>query len=167
MLGTAIKNCILIILIILIIHFFIKNFLEEQRHNKENFVDTIKTSEIKQQNELLNYINTDEKTLDNLFKNNIVTDPVKNIDLNENKCNKKQNDIHYPISTTCDNNITPIDNKDNKKEINEDIIQNKKNMTILKSYEDESPLNSGKLYGGILQAYDPFDIQYSMYANCE
>ena len=94
--SNAIKNSILILLVIIIGHFFLK-----YKYNKELFLQQDTTCKV--------------------------------------NLNNKENDINKKIKANCD------------------IIQDKKDFLILNEYEDENPMNSGKINES-LSAFDKYDF---------
>ena len=152
MLANGIKNAILFLLIILILHFLIKNVTGPTAgpvaKKIEGFLDN-----------LMNKTNYAD-----------VSSPDSMLTVNNCKINlpKKIDDSHLPLSTTCDANITELRPEDNTKKIKEDcrIYQEHKNFTMIKTYENENPNNGGKLYDDVsVGAFDSFEEYYHKYAS--
>lgn len=177
MLAIAIKNTILVILIMLIIHFFIKNILidpPKEKFTPANFVmkpegndicigkrlDDIEKKNLEDL-EMKKYIGfADDKSLDNFFKDNALSEEVKELEA----CKLKSDNNQLPLSTTCNANITSVGHDDASLKIKKecDLTQDKKNVMLIKEYEDEKPINGGTLFDG-LSAYDTLDQNYVPY----
>jgi len=157
MLANGIKNAILFLLIILILHFLIKNTIGQPI---EKFLNTITTSITGNAN----------KDLSNSANYADVNGPESMVTVNNCKINlpTKSDDHHLPLSTTCDANITELRPEDNTKKVKEDchIYQDHKNFTMIKTYENENPNNGGKLYDDLtVGAFDSFEEYYHKYAS--
>ena len=152
MLANGIKNAILFLLIILILHFLIKNVTGPTAGPVAKKI---------------------EGFLDNLMNKTNYADfsrPDSMLTVNNCKINlpKKIDDQHLPLSTTCDANITELRPEDNTKKVKEDcrIYQEHKNFTMIKTYENENPNNGGKLYDDVsVGAFDSFEEYYHKYAS--
>lgn len=169
MFSVGLKNAILVCLLILILHFTIKNIMFDKGSKKESF----KTSEEPppqcrfydnndkkdletEKKQMLEYVMGDPEDLDKYFKGNPVTEVAKN-----QQCAPKTDDNTLPLSTTCDPSLTQVNLGESMKvKANCDLPQDKKNVMLLKEYENEKPLNGGELYGGIT-AYDSLDLYFS------
>ena len=153
MLANGIKNAILFLLIILILHFLIKNVTGSTAgpvaKKIEGFLDN-----------LMNKTNYADVSSDNTDKSDGML-TVNNCKIN---LPKKIDDQQLPLSTTCDASIMELRPEDNSKKIKEDcrIYQDHKNFTMIKTYENENPNNGGALYDG-LEAYDDFGEYYESY----
>lgn len=173
MLSIALKNSILVILIILILHFFIKNVLLEKSNEKSNekFTafneDSTKLDNEKLCNtdnsakkidfnndELMQYVKNGDAELDKFFKDNVVTES------DVSQC-KKIDDKQLPLTSTCAPDIQKLSIDDNNMKITSDCNTQDKKIMILKEYADEKTMNGGKLFNDInLTPYDDFDINY-------
>lgn len=155
MLANGIKNAILFLLIILILHFLIKNVTGPTAgpvaKKIEGFLDNLMNK--------TNYaeVNTADKSDGMVTVNNCkINLPVKS------------DNQHLPLSTTCDANIMELRPEDNTKKVKEDcrIYQDHKNFTMIKTYENENPNNGGKLYDDVsVGAFDSFEEYYHKYAS--
>lgn len=187
MLAAAIKNTILVILIMLILHFLLKNILLDKQPLKipekftpANFIEKqnnqdlcigkrLDDSEKKnlQESEMKKYIGLiDDNALDNFFQDNALSNEVRQLEEKlkdqPNVCKFKADNHQLPLSSTCDANIQSLGQDNNMKIVKEcDVPQDKKNIMILKEYADEKAINGGTLYDG-LSAYDNLDITYEM-----
>jgi hypothetical protein len=189
MLAIGIKNAILIILIILIVHFAIKNIImtnddrkEITPETKEKFLDIlpnpISTSsepkcmpqspddnlESDKENLLKfvfgNDVPSNSKGLDDFFKD--YSNQISQCDKPYETCNKKSDDHTVPLASTCDPNVQelPITQDFTKAK---EVCNTKKDLMILNEYTNENAMNGGSLYGDI-NAYDDFDLSYSQYS---
>lgn len=204
--AIVIKNTLLLVLIILIGHFMIKNILMDKKPSTQpvatakpseaafmNYIQqsqkTKKESEPKKQElpignntddltevhfpipskddlpkvqggldkakeELLKFIDDDDEegVIEKYFDSK--TGPVPS-----DNCKPKESDNMFPLSTTCDPNLQTLPSTDKNVKANCNLNQDKKNVMILKEYENESSMNGGTLYGG-LNAFDTFDHSF-------
>lgn len=169
MLSIAIKNSILVILIILILHFFIKNVILEKSTEKFSTfnVDSTKSDTDKlctvddsakktdfYNDELMQYVKNGDIELDKYFQDNIVTES------DTTQC-KKIDDKQLPLSSTCSPDIQKLSDNEDTMKITSDCGTQDKKIMILKEYADEKTMNGGKLFNDInLTPYDDFDINY-------
>jgi len=190
MLSTGIKNSILIVLIILILHFLIKNVLLTKKEpfdskcttntfKPEGGVGSVKVAEVPKPVEKEKEKDGSKDVYDSWFGGGSDsaaggggdTDIDKyfagEIDIKKEieeatKCTVLVQDPHLPKSSTCDPNFNKIPDDLFKKEVkaNCNIIQDKKNILILNEYENESNLNGGKLFMNL----DAYDNNESMFA---
>ena len=150
MLAIGLKNSILVILILLILHFLLKNFLLEKSKtqpitsaNANSVKEGFKNTECDKE-ELIKYVAMeDDISLDKYFK---PSDKVE--------------------STTCTADVKPAEeeNKDKKIKADCNLNQDKKNVMLLTEYEDEKDMNGGLLPGG-LSGFDTFDLNYESYSD--
>jgi hypothetical protein len=179
MFSITIKNTILFILIILIFHFLLKNMLLEKSASKtEPFIGTEpkpkgdcdigvtntmtispKQSEEEKMKEFVALgCGGDGKSLDDFFKGDGVNGAAQEV--NVEACKLKLDDTQLPLSNTCDANIHKLDTDPRMKIVSEcDLKQDKKDVMLLREYENENPNNGGSLYDG-LSAYDALDVNY-------
>lgn len=182
--AIVVKNIILFLLIVLIGHFLVKNFLidkedknspllivqspetivQKQKSSKDNTEPTIAKSEKepegldKAKAELLKFVD-EEETEHNLkpfFKDtsNVPTDD----------CKSKIQTSQFPLSTTCDPNIQIVDAyTDKRKDAKKPNICTTltKNVLVLNEYDNENVMNGGELFNG-LNAFDSFDNHFQM-----
>lgn len=178
-LSIGIKNAILVILVIFILHFVIKNIMikkplnnNPKREKTESFFDDNNSKApvvtkvnmcnnnndmAKSKEDMLKYVlGSNDDDLNKYFAENPVTEPVKET------CPPPKSDIHQlPMINTCDPNIQAVGFGDLMQiKADCDLTQDKRNIMILNEYVNEKALNGGELYGG-LQAYDYSDLDYS------
>lgn len=111
--------------------------------------------------------------LDRYFKDNMVSENVADLadkfekcDSQSDICKFKADNHQLPLSTTCSTKITDLKtDKSLEKRVIADcnLPQDKKNIMILKEYENENSMNGGALYGN-LGAYDEFDLNFEKYS---
>ena len=194
MLSLGLKNAILVLLIILILHVLIKNAIVDQKPLKEKFiigapVEGEKKKEYLEVNkaiipepvcpkpvekdedekELLKYVygDDDNGNLSQFFKGMDITKDVKNeIDAKISCSSLKKKNDSLPLSTTCDPQLQTLKVDDTLllKQHKKPESQNISNM-MLGEYEDESAMNGGELYGN-LSAYDDMAFSFEDYS-CE
>lgn len=195
MLSIGIKNAILVILIILIIHFLMKNVILERSAKKpsEPFTNTkkdpadplfppvMKKPEVCKQvrfgdvqkkrteeEAMRRYVDMgdDDTNLDKFFKDNIVSTEVKELEKSlsdgNNVCKFKADNQQLPVSSTCDANVQVLSDPKKVVKADCDLPQEKKNIMILKEYEDENDMNGGACSDGP-SAFDTFDLDYVPY----
>lgn len=200
MLSIGIKNSILVILIVLIAHFILKNMILERSGNgsqkpntaqekKEPFmanapvrcqdVEVTQKCDVKprdddtmmkkmQEEELMRFVamgdDSDSKSLDNFFRDNIVTSGLEESKCDKDVCKFKADNQQLPLSTTCNAEVQKLQDMDTKRIKGDcNLKQDKKNVMILTEYENENDMNGGKLFG-VLDAFDTFDMNYSSYS---
>ena len=118
MVAVALKNSILVLLIILILHFLIKNHMKKP--SSEEF-------------------EVEKPTSDEMEK-------------------------YFALSTTCDANIKKDNEEDNKKvKADCDLPQTKKDMSILKEYENENDMNTFDPLFNNVQSFDNYDVMFAEY----
>jgi hypothetical protein len=180
MLGIGIKNAILIILIILILHFVIKNILmnktvlfpiKKEKFEPKKSSDSLGPQKCLSENlssekdKLLKFVFGDDmpkgdNNLDNFFKD--VSKKILECDKdNYMECKVKSDDHRIPLASTCDPKMFELPSTDLIKKA--DICNTKKDLMILNEYTNESQMNGGNLYAGI-SAYDDFDQNYEQYS---
>jgi hypothetical protein len=190
MLANGIKNAILLLLVILILHFLIKNITASNPSNSLNTSNS--ATNIATNIPISNSINSNSKehflaypqdsTSENTScKNSMTTEKNKmmeyvNSDYSKqfdqklitectkpNLCLNKTDDHKLPLSTTCDANITELNGAPHMN-VKEDcnLTQDHHSFMMIKTYENENPNNGGALYDG-LEAYDDFDDYYESY----
>lgn len=186
MLSTGIKNSILIVLIILILHFFIKNVLLSKREDfsapapqcpKKTDESAVKpanerTEAVEEKDVYAAWFGGEAKTvapssdaaltedLDKFFTGEI--DIKKEIE-EATKCVVPSQDPMLPQSSTCDPNLDKLPaeyaiKKDVRANCN--IVQDKKGIMILNEYENENIMNGGALFMN-LEAYDQSDSMFA------
>lgn len=159
MMSVGIKNAILLLLIIMILHFLIMNVLVEKslpskektpkkitetfkEASKETFVKESETD--KKQDDLMAYVSSN-----NEFE--------EYVDANEAKFEK-----NMPVvcdTKTIMNDDEPVIMKVPKKEKTHDDTINNNNFLVIQEYEDESSLNGGKVFDGLC-GYDEYGDTY-------
>ncbi len=201
--STVIKNTILVIMIILIGHFVVKNMLVERgsvaiktipqsgeiskepvkditvsiplskdTQTKPNMnddkviskpssapVEMVTGGLDKAKEELLKFINDDDE-LEKFYENEKVQPFVPT-----DNCKSKEQTQSLLLSTTCDPAIQDLKYSEPPQmdvTANCNITQDKRNLMILKEYDNENMMNGGSLYGG-LSAFDTFDNNYQAY----
>lgn len=153
MLGVGLKNAILIILIILIIHFAIKNSMLEK------FTCSSKpVSNLSQDKEnLMKYVFGDDRSKDSSYLDSYFKDISKECKVEDvQTCNKKQDDHSVILKSTCDPNIQslpPTPELTKKPPCND-----KRDIMILNEYEEDKKDAIG--------AFDDFDMSYQSF-KCE
>ena len=167
MLGTGLKNGILLILIILILHFLIKNMLLDQAGKRtiENLETveqvgkkgepSIPSSQPMQpksaednKNDLYKYV-MEEGEMERFFEPQLLPEANDKFDKS------------YPVACDAkvimtDDNITDV----KKKAIRPEQLNN--SFLVIHDYTDESPINGGKLFDG-LTGYDEYNTMYEEY----
>lgn len=188
-LALAIKNTILVVLIILIVHFMVKNVLLEKPQSKPaqpvSSVPTpalepeplpVKNADIppskpssdevrggldKAKEELLKFVSDDDEDLDKFFTKCTTTTPKSS----DNETCKSH--PPFPLSTTCDPAIQKLPSSTPQATLcakkTTDTQESKKKVMILQEYDNENSMNGGDLYGG-LKAFDMFDDNYQQYS---
>jgi hypothetical protein len=180
MLSIGIKNAILFLLIILILHFLLKNILLDKKPDKSNLPsrsihslnESSEPSQPRQPIEYNNYFETfkngdcssndeNKKMLDYLNEESIIKD-----------CNKQQacpfpsrdDDSRLEVSGACDMDLKPQPAETLKVKADCHLLQDKKNFTVIKEYENEKGINGGKLYDDI-GAFDSYDSYFQTYSS--
>jgi len=127
MVAVAIKNSILVLLIILILHFLIKN------HTKADSSEDFDTQTPAATSEIDKYFVTSQESV---------------------------------LSTTCDANLKKNNEEDTKKvKADCDIPQTKKDMSILKEYENENDMTSFEPLYNNVQSFDNYDVMFAEYTS--
>lgn len=157
MIAIGIKNAILFLLIILIMHFLIKNMLLDRVTSGgkyfENFTD--------QKMKMMQYIMEEPSSIDKAFSEKIIQPCDK-----ENDClPEKKDDNTTEKSMSCDNILQTSEDADGMK-IKADckLNQDKKDFTVIKEYENEKVHNRGELFDG-LNAFDNYDMYFQTYSS--
>lgn len=163
MIAIGIKNAILFLLIILIMHFLIKNMLLDrvtaggkvtgEKKYFENFTD--------QKMKMMQYIMEEPSSIDQAFSEKIIKPCDK-----ENDClpEKKDNNT-IERSMSCDNILQTSDDADAMKlKADCKLNQDKKDFMVIKEYEQEKGLNGGELFDG-LNAFDNYDMYFQTYSS--
>lgn len=178
-LAIAIKNIILVVLIILILHFWLKSIVLSKKETYcpptpntklgDNKVVASPSKDATVQNELLKYVNEgDDDDLDRFFKNNpVTTDVDQAASSKDDVCKMKRDDTQLPLAQTCDTKVQKLEDvapEAPRIKGECDLKQDKKNMMILAEYENEKDINGGSLFGD-LNAFDTFDVNYESYAS--
>ncbi len=170
MLGVGIKNALLMLLIILILHFLIKNVLVEQRsYNMKTEKPKVEVKDLEDDIQIRDNIPTIEQNKadkkDELLK--FVMDDEGEAKTNLEKffepiANEEAFDDSYNIA--CDANL------DTKKVIENSMKapkkpneQNANNFLIIHEYNNENVMNGGSLGG--LGGYDEYDSHYESYSS--
>ena len=178
MLAIGIKNAILFLLIILILHFLVKNILLDQNTKKPASAQSMKatpptmsyfegfvpassmTDEKKKMMEFVNSEKDEQQALDKMFSQKIITECKA-----EEQCTEPKKDIgQLPLSTTCDADVTKLKGDGMKVKADCHLPQDHKNFTFITEYENERPLNSGKVFDG-LSAFDTYDDYFQTYSS--
>jgi hypothetical protein len=168
MLGTGFKNVLLFILIILILHFLIKNAILEKKgislgFGKEHLTPENKSSDTKD-NKKKNHVKTPDEHKQELFKYVMEDGEVeKFFEPSTHKELPEPNDIfetEYSIACDASNAVkeTPVPKKKGKSPDDQD-----NNYLVIHQYKDESSLNGGKLLGG-LHGYDSYLNNFQEYS---
>lgn len=195
--AVIIKNTILVVLIILIGHFMVKNILIERVVKKPEQVATkpidvnhefggsltpiksniapspiVPTTEApiakpssdaskaqggldKAKEELLKFIDDeDEEDMNRYFGTTTSLTPLAN-----DNCKAKIQDLMLPLNTTCDQSVRTLQSTDKTVKASSKFLQDKKNVVLINSYENESTMNGGDLFGG-LAAFDASDNNF-------
>jgi hypothetical protein len=110
-----------------------------------------------EKNKMMQYVNSDSN-YSKQFDQKLITECTK-----PDLCINKNDDHKFPLSTTCDANITELTGPPHMN-VKEDcnLTQDHHNFMMIKTYENENPNNGGALYDG-LEAYDDFDDYYESY----
>ena len=185
-LSIGIKNAILFLLCILILHFLIKNVLLDKKPDSglagpvkgeqdkgyfetflPEFVNKNSNDKAVQQDaenqRMMEYVNSNKPTeIDFAFDQKLITpcEPKKCLE-------PRKDDMQLPLSTTCDADIGIL--KDDSMKIKADchLPQQHQNFTLIKEYENEKVINGGALYEGLgINAFDTFNDYYSGYIGC-
>ena len=167
MLNIGLKNAILFFLIILILHFLLKNILiDNKKPTTKPESDSIKQKQqnyfaiekfTEQRNKMIDYINYADTEAE--AKQKIIKTPEC-----DTKCLPRKTDENsLPLSTTCDAGIQELKPEDPMKlKADCQIPQDYKFFSVIKEYENEKGINGGKLYDG-LGAYDGFEDYFESY----
>lgn len=186
MLSSGIKNAILVLLIILILHVLIKNALMESSSvKKEPFVplptldpvlNKVAPAKVPEcpapekkdddNAELLKYVygdDADPNELGGFFKG-ITKDVEKELEAKLSCPVFKSDDNSLPLSTTCDPKLQNMASALAKeKEVKADCnLKQTLDTMLLKEYTDESSMNGGALFGN-LNAFDDRASYYHEY----
>lgn len=166
MIGIGIKNAILFLLIILILHFLIKNMLMDrglagtggkvsgEKKYFENFTD----SDMKMK--MMQYIEEEPSTIDKAFSEKIIQPCDK-----QNDClPSKTDDNKIERSMSCNNILQTKEDDSMKVKADCHLNQDKKDFMIIKEYENEKGLNGGELGDG-LNAFDSYDSYFQTYSS--
>lgn len=209
MCATSIKNSILFLLIILIVHFLLKNALLDKQ--KELFASKkmslvvvpettipacapplrqppkqtaptiteqpsrLLTSPERDQEhvecgtnddkELYDFVygkeEVDDATLNKFFTGSDVTQDVEK-DMTCNVLRRRDEDIHIPLSTTCDPALNPKKNEDTKVIKADCNIPQNIPVMVLQEYDNESSMNGANPFEG-LSAFDTLAQSYETY----
>jgi hypothetical protein len=155
MLGTGIKNGILLLLIIMIFHFLIKNAVLERQRTNEPIVSEgpneggLETVADAQHDELYKYVmdGDTKEEFDEGCKPREKPQP-----------SPETLDTTYPIACDATQVMQPKHDLKKKEKHPEQV----NDFLVIHEYRDENPLNGGKLFDG-LQGYDAYDAAYQDY----
>jgi hypothetical protein len=184
--AIVIKNILLFVLIVLIGHFLVKNFLVdkeptksvnvlineptetqkvvEQKHAAKDATEpSISKSDLepegldKAKAELLKFVD-EEETGTNLNKYFKETSKVPTDD-----CKSKIQTSQFPLSTTCNPDIQVIDTamKTETPRKPQECTNLTKNVLVLNEYDNENTMNGGELFNG-LNAFDSYDNHFQL-----
>jgi hypothetical protein len=159
-LAIAIKNTILIVLIVLIFHFWLKSTVLEKK--MESYVPLLVPVKDEKKQDLLKYVSEGDDELDRYFKNNVVTADVEEASKSTDVCTMKRDDQQLPLAQTCDiqiQKIDPVEDESLRIKAECGLKQDKKNIMILAEYENEKDINGGMGVND-LNAFDTFDVNY-------
>jgi hypothetical protein len=178
MLGTGFKNVILFILIILILHFLIKNAILERKNAGKEHLSPAPTNVTSSRQNTTSIINTPSK--DNvissmkhtktpaehkqeLFKYVMEEDNIeKFFEPTINTILPEPNDkFENEYNIACDARNAVTETIADRKKFNDPPDQNN-NFLVIHKYQDESTLNGGKLLGG-LDGYDEYNTMFQSY----
>lgn len=188
MLSIAVANCILVVLIILILHFFIVRQLLPQikattpvqkKSGCESFVNPSPATDAlcakmnaavksdddmstfkKQQDEMMKYVmgGDDDKALDQFFRDNSVSADVQEGVVS---CKLKSDDHQLPLTSTCNINVDKMVAPEFSVVAADcDLVQDKEHM-LLAQYAEEKEMNGGAVDG--LFGFDNSDVNYEPY----
>lgn len=183
MLSTGIKNSILIVLIIFILHFLLKNVLLSKREHYSvcdgSTASKVSPPDVKSKDTPVLADVSENDTYDAWFGKEQVKDQSNDNDFADldkyfngeldikkevekaASCPIPVKDASLPKSSTCDVNFEklPVDvlKKDIKANCN---LRQDKTVMIVNEYENESVLNGGKLFMN-LDAYDNLDSMFA------
>lgn len=163
MLSTGIKNAILFVLIILILHFLIKNITLEKEKSQlkakepghvlsqespQQPLSVAAKSPEEKKKELYKYV-MDETDIEKFFEPKIIPEPNDAFDTS------------YDIA--CDGEKALHDESPSQKKVQKEV-KNEANSAFLTihEYADENALNGGALFDG-LNGYDGFGSMYEEY----
>lgn len=183
MFGIGIKNALLVLVIILIVHFYIKTKLLDKNINDtkikndstEKFTSHCK-SEVKKEEkindkeELFKYvfgdtqINLSHEDMDKYFSGEDISKDVKQLNKTCPEPEKRITKDFLELESCGPKLDKPSFDFDKEMKNKCNIIQNK-NVLILSEYEKENSMNGGPLYGG-LDAYDMSGLNYVEF-NCK
>ncbi len=188
MFAIGIKNSLLVLVIILIIHFYIKtkmldnNIKNEKKIVNDKVIEKFNLEECKEKNkeikvdsddkeELFKYVFGDSKInlthedIDKYFSGEDVSKDVKSLKKNCPEPEKRITKDYLELENCGPQLEKPTFNYDKEKKKNECNIVQDKNVLILSEYEKENSMNGGELYGG-LDAYDTSGLNYLEF-NCK
>ena len=186
--GIGIKNAILIILIILIIHFAIMNIMSNRvppQKTQEKALEKVQDKALERfeestikclpvQNPSVNLESEKENLLKFVFGDNIPKDgsgldkffkdysnEIEKCDKPYEQCSKKSDDHTVPLATTCNPHIQELSSEiDNLKKL--PVCNTKKDLMILNQYDNENQMNGGLIYADI-NAFDNYDLSFQSY----
>ena len=191
MLAIGIKNAILIILIILIIHFAMKNLMSNRNSQtkpqqdklqdklqdkqpdklKENFEEpstkcapNTNTNLESEKENLLKFVFGDNIPKDGSGLDKFFKDysnEIEKCDKPYEQCTKKSDDHSIPLATTCNPNIQELPSDLNDMKKGP-VCNTKKDLMILNQYDNENQMNGGIIYADI-NAYDNYDLNFQAY----
>lgn len=187
MFGIGIKNSLLVLVIILIVHFYIKTkMLDKNIKNEKSVVEEKKTlekfsleckpreKEVKKDSddkaELFKYvfgdstINLTHEDMDKYFSGEDISKDVKELKKNCPEPEKRITKDYLELESCGPKLDKPSFDYEKEMKSKCDIVQNK-NVLILSEYEKENSMNGGLLYGG-LDAYDTSGLNYLEF-NCK
>ena len=161
MLGVGLKNAILFVLIILILHFLIRSILleRETKHEKQKTEKYIEHLKVEDNDD--NEIDIPEKTIQDQKKE--LYDYVMNetyVDVPPPQPSDKF-DPEMPVACDARAVLKPINTpdlvkKDGRKK------DSRNNFLVIHEYEDESALNGGQVLDG-LDGFDEYGLSYEEY----
>jgi hypothetical protein len=188
--AVVVKNIILFVLLVLIGHFLVKNFLVDKELTKPQgtevshsaIINAIEKKDIHKEAVVAvePKIAKPEKEPEGLDK--AKAELLKFVDEEDNvshlkkffkesssvptdDCKSKIQTSQFPLSTTCDPNIQAINiSAEMKKETPKkpkNCTNLGKNILVLNEYDNESVMNGGELFNG-LNAFDSFDNQFQL-----
>lgn len=167
MIGIGIKNAILFLLIILILHFLIKNTLLDRGmipqpgkvSGEKKYFETFTDQKMK----MMQYIMEEPSTIDKAFSEKI----IQPCDKQMNDClPEKKDDNKIERSMSCDNILQTNDDADAMKlKADCKLNQDKKDFMIIKEYENEKGLNGGQIFDDGLNAFDNYDQYFQTYSS--
>lgn len=163
MINIGIKNAVLFLILILIVHVWLKNNLGQAvplAATHANAARETFAAACDERTKMMAYVaGPNERDLDKAFSQKILRE------CDDGGCvAPKKDDSKMPLPTTCDANIQDL-TVDEGMKVKADckLAQEHKGFMVIKEYENEKDMNGGKVLEG-LDAFDNFDHYFEAYS---